>query len=462
MQKHKKEHIYIIGIAGKGLNSIAEFCVSKGYKVSGSDQRECAETIALEQRGVKVFLNQDGSHISKKYTKIVYSSIIPLNHPERAKARALGIPEVSRAEFLKQITDTFVRISIAGSHGKSTTSALVSLALRSQTGAVNSITGAFIKEFNSYQTSGDSPYCVLEACEYSKSFLHIPGDYTIITSLEKSHMEYFGTEESMNNAFKEFILKHKPTATIIINGDAPTLRQIATIHTGKVITCGFNMTNDYVISDVVFDQEGSTFSLYKNNICIEKDVRIKIPGGYNMNNVALSLALLHSMNYSTEEYREVLQNFTGVGRRFELVQKEKTVFIDDFAHHPTQVRNLLTSIKQFFPHKKIFAIFEPRQYHLFKTFLKEYGASFKWADEVYITDIVPALGDTPEDISKLSTQDVIDNVKLYSKPKQVWYARNYEEIVESLNLKDLSDVVIATIGAGPIYKVRDLLVNKVQ
>jgi UDP-N-acetylmuramate--alanine ligase len=462
MKNNQKEHIYIIGIGGKGLNSIAEFCVSKGYKVSGSDQKESPETSALQNRGVVIYTNQDGSHISKKYTTIVYSSIISENHPERAKARALGIPQISRAEFLKHITDTFVRISVAGSHGKSTTSALVSLALKTESGSVNAITGAFIKEFNSYQTSEDSPYCVLEACEYSKSFLHIPGDYTIITSLEKSHMEYFGTEESMNNAFKEFISKHKSSSTIIINGDTPTLRQISLNHSGQVITCGFNSTNDYVISDVIFDQEGSTFSLYKNNICVEKEIRIKIPGGYNMMNVALSFVLLHSMKYSTHKYKKIVQDFTGVGRRFELIQKAKTIFIDDFAHHPTQVRNLLTSIKQFFPHKKIFAIFEPRQYHLFKTFLKEYGASFKWADEVYITDIVPALGDTPEDISKLSTQDVIHNVKLYSKPKQVWYARNYEEIVDSLNLKDLSNVVIATIGAGPIYKVRDLLVNKVQ
>jgi UDP-N-acetylmuramate--alanine ligase len=462
MKKIQKEHIYIIGIAGKGLNSIAEFCVSKGYKVSGSDQRESPETLALQKRGVSLFLNQDGSHISKKYTKVIYSSIIPEHHPERVRARKLNIPELSRVEFLKYITGEYIRVSIAGSHGKSTTSALTSLAFESEVGSVNAITGAFIKEFNSYQKSGTSPYCVLEACEYSKSFLHIPGDYTIITSLEKSHMEYFGTEESMNNAFKEFILKHKSSATIIINGDTPVLRQISSIHTGRVITCGFNLANDYVISDISFDQDGSTFSLYKDTVCIEKDIRIKIPGGYNMSNVAFTFVLLHVMNYQTKKYRKIVQNFTGVGRRFELIQKEKTVFIDDFAHHPTQVRNLLTSIKQFFPQKKIFAVFEPRQYHLFKTFLKEYGASFKWADEVYITDIVPALGDTQEDISSLSTQDVIDNVRLYSKPKQVRYARNYEEIVDSLRLKDLSDVVVATIGAGPIYRVRDLLVNKVQ
>jgi UDP-N-acetylmuramate--alanine ligase len=126
------------------------------------------------------------------------------------------------------------------------------------------------------------------------------------------------------------------------------------------------------------------------------------------------------------------------------------------------VKNLLSSIKQFFPHKKILAVFEPRQYHLFKTFLKEYGGAFKWAEEVYVTDIVPALGDTAADIASLSTEDVITSVKTYSKPKQVWYAQSYQQIADRLSLQDLSNCVIATIGAGPIFKVRDLLLNSVK
>lgn len=462
MKTYQKEHVYIIGIGGKGLNGIAEFCLSKGYIVSGSDRGESPEVASLRSKGVDVYFEQDGTHISQKYDMVIYSSIIPENHPERIQARELGIPELSRAEFLNILTENFIRISVAGSHGKSTTSALASLALKSESGSINAITGAFIKEFGSYQKSENSSYCVLEACEYGRSFLHIPGDYTIITSLEKSHMEFFGTENSMNDAFGEFVLKHKTGSTFIINGDNPTLRSIVSSHPGTVITCGFNQSNDYVLSNLSFAQDSSMFSIFKDGQCIEKDIQIKIPGGYNMQNAAFVFVLLHQMKYSTDNYRKVLKEFTGVGRRFELFQKDQTVFVDDFAHHPTQVKNLLTSIKQFFPYKKIFAIFEPRQYHLFKTFLKEYGASFKWADEVYITDIVPALGDTEDDISGLSTHDVIQSVKQYSKPGQVWYARSYEDVVDRLSLKDLTDVVVATIGAGQVYKVRDLLVNKVQ
>lgn len=462
MDKKQKKHVYIIGIGGKGLNSIAEFCAFKGYVVSGSDSKDSKEVKNLIKKGINVYLNQDGEYINNTYDYVIYSSIINESHPERLKASELGIIQMSRAEFLKYITEDFIRISIAGSHGKSTTSALSTLALMSEGENINAITGAFIKELASYQSSGDSKYCVLEACEYAKSFLHIPGDYTLITSLEKSHMEYFGNEESMDSAYMEFISKHKKSSTFIINGDVPKLRTICNTHPGKLLTCGFNQSNDFVLKDINLGEEYSSFSIYKNTECVEKDINIKIPGTYNMLNVALVFVLLHTLGYSTSEFRKTLNTFSGVGRRFELQTNKNTTFIDDFAHHPTQVKNLLSSIKQIFPNKKILAIFEPRQFHLFKTFLKEYGAAFKWAEEVYMTDIVPALGDTESDIVSLSTQDIIASVEIYSKPKEVWYMKSYQEIVDKLNKRDLSESVVATIGAGPIFRVRDLLINSVK
>lgn len=462
MKNKDIKHVYIIGIGGKGLNSIAEFCMSKGYKVSGSDLKESPETVSLIQKGVQVYFDQTGRYIDSDIDLVVYSSVIKQTHPEIEKAKQLQISTFSRAEFLGKLTNSYERISVAGSHGKSTTSALVTLALKSEKGGVNAITGAHIKELDSYQVSSTSSICVLEACEYSKSFLYIPGDYTIITSLEKSHMEFFKTEEKMNEAFKEFISTHKTDAVLIVNGDISKLREICSIHPGKIITCGFNSANDYVIKNIKLENNFSIFSIFKDGICIEKDVSIKIPGSYNILNVSLVFALLYEKQIGTSQFRKILNTFNGVGRRFEIEQYKNTIFVDDFAHHPTQVKNLFKSLKQFFPDRKIYAIFEPRQYHLIKTFLKEYGKSFSLADEVCITDIVPALGDTKKDIENLSTSDVIDSVQRYSRPQKVWYAQSYQEIVEKLNVKDLTDTVIATIGAGSIFKVRDLLVNKVQ
>lgn len=462
MYNKKARKIYIIGIGGKGLNSIAQFCHSKGFEVSGSDIRISPETSSLECIGIPIRYEQLADNITSHIDTVVYSSIIPDTHPELVRARELGIQALERAVFLGQLTKDYVRISVAGSHGKSTTSALATLALRSQTGAVNAITGAYIKELESYQSTGDSRYCVLEACEYSKSFMHIPGDCTIITSLEKSHMEYFKNEENMNHAFVDFIEAHAPGSLLIIHGDNPVLRQISSYHAGTVVTCGFNSSNDYVVRDVCLDTSGSTFSLYRGNTLVYENIYIKIPGMYNILNVAYVLVLLHTLGHGIEEFRTVLHTFNGVGRRFEIIEHNDTVFVDDFAHHPSQVKNFLIGLKQFFPHKQIYAVFEPRQYHLIKTFLKEYGQAFQLADRVYITDLVRALGDTLEDIESVSADDIVTSVKQYSKPQEVAYISSYEEAVSRLKAIDLHNTVVATIGAGGVFKVRDLLINGVQ
>ena len=462
MTENDNKSVYIIGIGGKGLNSIAEFCISKGYGVSGSDIKPSPEVDALRRIGVRVNLEQCADNITEQIGTVVYSSIIRDDHLELARARELSIPTMSRAQFLAQITNEYVRISVAGSHGKSTTSALATLALRSQTGSANAITGAYIKELGSYQSSGDCEYCVLEACEYGKSFLHIPGDYTIITSLEKSHMEYFGSEECMNDAFAQFITCHKPGTTLILNGDSHVLRELASVHPGKVITCGFNSSNDFVIKDVRLLDGGSVFSVYKGDECLWSDIHIRMPGTYNILNATYVLILLRELGLGTKEFEGVLADFTGVGRRFEITKDNDAVFVDDFAHHPTQVSNLLKGLRQFFPDKDIVAVFEPRQFHLIKTFLKEYGKAFSLAREVFVTDVVPALGDTAQDIESLSADDVVRSVATYSKPERVTHVGSYEEIVSALGLRDLSRTVVATIGAGNVFRVRGLLVNRVQ
>lgn len=462
MKEKENKCVYIVGIGGKGLNSIAEFCVSKGYDVSGSDVKPSPEVDALRRLGIHINLEQVADNVTDRIGTLVYSSIVRGDHPEVERARDLGIRTLSRAEFLSEITSEFVRVSVAGSHGKSTTSALATLALRAQIGSANAITGAYIKELGSYQSSGDCEYCVLEACEYGKSFLHIPGDYTIITSLEKSHMEYFGSEENMNAAFAEFISRHKSGSTLILNGDSHVLRALASAHTGRVITCGLNLSCDYVVRDARLLGGGSVFSVYRGNECVWRDVRIRIPGTYNMLNAAFVLVLMRELGLETGEFERALAEFTGVGRRFEITRDRQAVFVDDFAHHPTQVSNLLKGLKQFFPDKDIVAVFEPRQFHLIRTFLKEYGKAFSLAREVFVTDVVPALGDTARDIGSLSADDVVRSVATYSKPERVIYARSYEEIAGALGLRDLSRTVVATIGAGNVFRVRDLLVNRVQ
>lgn len=455
----QKPHVHFIGIGGKGLYGIARILRKEGWRVSGSDSNKQEE---LRKMGIEVFQGHKESHLNRNVDLVVYSSVIKPNNPEIQEAQQNNIPTIKRSVFLAYLMKKYTTsISIVGSHGKSTTTALIGLILGQAGKQPTVFGGAHIKEKGSYEIHGSKDFCVVEACEYDRSFHDLVPDISIMTSLEKSHMEYYKTERNMNNAFREYVTKHSKDACIIANGDCLRLREILKNFSCKVIFYGFNLCNDYVIKKVVIGCEESKFSVYKGSKEIATNIPARIPGTYNMLNIAATSALLDHLRIPQENIGKVTDSFTGVGRRFEIIELDTNeTFIDDFAHHPTQVKNLCESIKQRFPKKKVCTVFQPRQYHLIETFLTEYGAAFRGVDEVIVTDIVPALGDTKEDIAKLDPYDVIFSIQKNAGIGNVHHISDVSKIVSFLQKKDLSTYVVVTIGAGDIYKVRDMFIKR--
>jgi len=447
--------IFFIGIGGKGLNGIAKICLEKKYQVCGVDKKKSPETVDLYKNGAQIFYEHKETNVKSDTDIVVYSSIINEECPEIIAAKKMGIRIIKRAEFLKELTVKDFRISISGSHGKSTTTALLGLSMINSGIDPTIFGGAYTKELSGYNHLGKSIYSVVEACEYDRSFFHLIGDATIITSIEKSHMEYYKDEDDMVGAFKEFVDLHPENSIIVANGDDIKIRQVTANSECHVVYFGFNESNDYVIKDLVKDKNSSTFSVYNSGQKIITDLKINIPGDYNILNFASCVAFCDVLDIPIFGIRETAKYFSGVGRRFE-VHKAKTgqIFIDDFAHHPTQVKNLYKGIKQFYPDKKTYAVFEPRQYNLMNSFAKEYGSAFKGFDEVILTDIVPALGDTDNDIKSINSKDIAESIERYSQTK-VHLIKTYSEISNYLKQKTRSGNVITTIGAGDIYKVRE-------
>jgi UDP-N-acetylmuramate--alanine ligase len=460
----KMNNIFIIGIGGKGLNGMAQMCLEKGLLVSGVDVKRTLETEALEKIGANIFYEHSVENLNDSFDAVIYSSIIKEDCPEIMRARKLKIPIMKRSEFLKELTKNTFRISIAGSHGKSTTTAITGLSLLSSGQNPDLYCGAFVKELGSYNRSGAGKISVIEACEYDRSFFDLIGDATIITSLEKSHLEYYKDEAEMLIAFRTFVQKHSDDAPIIVNGDDLNIRRLIVPYQNskKVITYGFNSSNDYLIKDLSLGNTETVFSVYKGQHLIVKNLAIKIPGLYNVLNFTALVALFNELSFNFSGIGQVAKNFRGVGRRFDISKTpDGKIFVDDFAHHPTQVRNLFYSLRQFYPDHKICAVFQPRQFNLIKNFIREYGQSFKLADEVILTDIVPALGDTSADIASLRSEDVVNSIKCYSGKTAKIYNK-FEEIVDYLKLSLKNNTIIATIGAGDIYKIKDLYVKKLK
>lgn len=454
-------HIYFIGIGGKGNNGIAKYCMKREWKVSGSDLSFSPEILELRKYGAKIFQTHHYSNIDRDIDLVVCSSIISKDNPEILAACKLGIPILKRSEFLGEIMRQYnTRISVCGSHGKSTTTALCGMALSYSDLDPTVFGGAFSNEFSGYERFGRGNYVVSEACEYAESFYDLIADISVITSIERSHMEYYKTEGRMFDAFKKFISMHSRDAVIIANGDDSNIQMCLPFSKATVETFGFNSYNSYVIKNVRYLQNGSLFDLFYKDVAIARNIRTMIPGNYNIYNFAAISVLMHVLNLSLSPIYEIGRNFTGVSRRFEISPvNSNLIFVDDFCHHPTQVKYLFEGIKQFFPNKKVCAVFQPRQFHLMKTFIKEYGESFKVADSVIVTDILPALGDTEEDKKKISSPDIIDSIKKYSNKDKVFYISKFEEIVRQIKDSFKGSWVVATIGAGDIYKVRDMYSN---
>jgi UDP-N-acetylmuramate--alanine ligase len=458
------KNIFIIGIGGKGLNGIAQICLEKGMRVSGVDIKKTTETEALEKAGAEIFYEHSSENIYGNFDAVIYSSIIKEDCPEIIAARQMKIPILKRSEFLKNLTKNTFRISVAGSHGKSTTTAITGLSLIHSGNNPDIYCGAFIKELGSYNRVGSGQISVIESCEYDRSFFDLIGDATIITSLEKSHLEYYKDEAEMLMAFRTFVQKHSDFAPIIVNGDDINIRKIIVPYQNskKIITYGFNSSNDYLIKNISLENDKTIFSVYKGKHIVIKDLSIKIPGLYNVLNFTALVALFNEFSFNFKGLGQVAENFLGIGRRFEISKTpDGKIFIDDFAHHPTQVRNLFYGLKQFYPNHKICAVFQPRQYNLIKNFIREYGQSFKLADEVILTDIVPALGDTEKDINSLKSSDVVNSIKCYSGKSPRVYNK-FEEIVKYLRKSIRENTIIATIGAGDIYKIKDLYVKNLK
>lgn len=470
-----KKKIFFIGIGGKGLNGIAQICLEKNYQVSGFDKNRTPETQALINKGANIFYHSSKDNLDSDTDFVVRTSIVN-NSPEIEKARKLGIPILKRSEFLKILIKNSFKISIAGSHGKSTTTAILGLSMINSNLEPDIYGGAFLKELNSYNYLGQADknpnlqkvsekyikknqrISITEACEYDKSFLDLIGDISIITRMEKSHMEYYKTEELMIDAFRDFFEMHNKKSKIILNGDDQNLMNLYSRTKAEIITFGTGELNDYQILNLKLNKEYTEFSLIKNakeTKFLIKDLRIKIPGKYNVMNFAACIALYDQLNISFDGIFKTAENFTGVGRRFEIIKDSKQItLVDDFAHHPTQVKNLIDSLRQFYPGKKICAVFQPRQFNLIKNFLIEYGESFKDSDDVIITDILPALGDSEKDKKSLKIKDLINVIELYSQ-KKVVYENNIQEIGKLIKNKYNQNTVVATIGAGDIYKLRD-------
>ena len=443
LSKYRK--IHCIGIGGIGLSAIAEILLSRGYNVSGSDRKEYEITDRLRQTGAVIYLEHVAENVENA-DLVVYSAAIAEDNPEMVRAKQLGIPTASRAEILGLLMDEYPNsIAISGTHGKTTTTSMVSVVLEKNKLEPTILVGGYLSEIDGNYKVGKGSFFVTEACEYRDSFLNL--------------RPYFKDIEHIVKSFDRFSKNIKSGGNIIAYDANPFINRIIKDIEGA-ITYGYNPSCTYAISDVKFDINGMpSFNIsYRGEP--QGTMELSVPGEHNILNATAAFACCHQLGVSSEDIIRVLKLYTGTKRRFDIIGKAKDniTIIDDYAHHPTEIKATL-SAAQNLKHNRIWCLFQPHTYTRTLALFDDFIDSFKGADKLILTDIYAA---REKDIYNISSDKLTERIKIAHPEIEAVYIKDFDEIATKVLEEAESDDLVITMGAGDIYKVGQIILEKGQ
>jgi len=454
--------IFFIGIGGISMSGLAEILIDKGFQVSGSDQKSSDVTNKFEEKGIKVHIGHNEKNVHGA-DLVVYTAAVKENNPERQEAKRLGITSIERAVLLGEIMRRYpLSIAVSGTHGKTTTTSMVS-SIMLEAGKNPTIhVGGVLDAIGGNTYIGSSDYFIAEACEYVESFLHLKPYLALILNIELDHVDYFRDIEHIKSSFEKFINLVDKDGYVVGCIDDPNTREllskeIAKNNPRKIITYGLNSKDAYYTAkDLAYDDNGfPSFTLVKNNEEIAKIV-LCVPGIHNVNNALGAIATCDVFGCSIESIKEGLLNFGGTHKRFELKGvKNGVTIIDDYAHHPSEIKATLKAARNSNNINRIWSVFQPHTYSRTKAFLEDFSNAFGDADKVIVTDIYAA---REPDLGEIHSTALEKRLK--ENGKDAIYISSFTEICEYLLKNTKPGDMVITMGAGDICKVGEIFLDK--
>ncbi len=439
----KINKVYLSGIGGIGLSSLAYYFLQLEKKVLGSDLQKSVVTKKLEDKGVLINYKQKASNITPDIDLLVYSSALPLDHLELVKARKLKIPVLSYFEFLGFLSKKHKTIAIAGTNGKTTTTAMLGLIMEKAGLDPTVIVGSLVPQWGSNFRFGKSDWLVVEACEWQAHMLEINPQMIVLTNVAEDHLDYFKDLADIKKHFQEFINKLPADGILFKNADDKNSTKLN--FAGKQEQFGTAIKADYRFSKIKLVEQKQKFSV--ENEKKKMDFVLAIPGLYNIYNASAAIAVAKTIGINEHQIWNALNEFNSTWRRFERVGRWKNnLVISDYAHHPDAIAGLLKAAHDFYPDKKIIAIFQPHHHNRTKTLLNEFAQSLSLADQSLIADIYQVRGREDSMHDQVSSQDL---VKLIPKDKVI-YTPKFVDIKKTLRQINPVDSVLIFIGAGDI------------
>ncbi len=455
----KYKHIHCIGIGGIGLSAVAEILASKGYAVSGSDMKLSETTAHLASKGITVYEGHAAENI-KGADLIIYSAAVSPENPEITAAKAANIDTATRAEALGALMAGYeMSIAVSGTHGKTTTTSMVSLILERAGTDPTILVGGNLTELNGNARVGNSGYFVTEACEYKDSFLSLRPRMEILLNIDSDHLDYFKDIDHIVNSFDKFAhLVPDDTGIIVAYEANPFVANIIENVNKRVVTFGFTQHSDFCARNISFDPNGMpVFDVFHDRSKLAH-IQLSVPGEHNIANALASFAACRTLGIDAEIITDVLRDFRGTQRRFDIlgVTSNNVKIIDDYAHHPTEIKATLRAAVAI-PHNRIWCVFQPHTYTRTLALFDEFTESFGDADVLILAEIYAA---REKNIYKISSKELANEIKKKQPGREAYYFPRFEEIADFVSNNAQPGDMVITMGAGDVYKVAELLLDK--
>lgn len=435
------QSVYLIGIGGIGMSALARYFAGHGKVVGGYDRTSTELTKELEQSGISVHYQDDVASISSAFqdaqtTLVIYTPAVPKTHSELSHFITNGYSVLKRSEVLGELSRAYTTIAVAGTHGKTTTSSIIAHLLKSSSKDCSAFLGGISSNYNTnLLVSTSSNLMVVEADEFDRSFLTLSPDLAIITSVDADHLDIYGSADEMLKSFHDFTNQISDDGALIYRYGLPF------DGSGKrKYTYSLSEKSDYSTSNVKIASGKYVFDVQSPSGTIE-NLTFGMPGLHNLENAIAAFAVVDQIGLSEAEIRSGLESYKGVKRRFDVhINTEKVVYIDDYAHHPTEISACLNSVRELFPGRKVKGIFQPHLYSRTKDHMNDFAQSLSELDEVSLLDIYPA---REEPIEGISSSVLLDRIKSDTKNLVT-----KEAAVNSISTNNID--VLVTMGAGDI------------
>lgn len=452
----KPVHVHFIGIGGISMSALAELLLTAGFTVSGSDSQESDLTRGLAAKGARIFYGQSADNIVPGIALAVYTAAIHEDNEEFARVRECGIPMMSRAELWGQIMDHYGEsVGISGSHGKTTTTSMLSQILIGAGVDPTINVGGILPLIGGNLRIGSSDTFLLEACEYTNSFLNFHPKYSVILNVEAEHLDFFKNEDNVRLAFQKFAAGTRPHGATVINGEIRDWKALVKDQPQQIITYGFDSSFDFYAENLSYNSTACAQFTAMHQGKALFDVQLKVPGRHMVSNALAAIAVCTAMGIEPGTIARGLSAYSGVDRRFQTKGcVDGVTIVDDYAHHPTEIRATLSAAAGY-PHKRLVLVFQPHTYSRTKAFLQEFADVLAAADLIVLADIYAA---REQNIYGVSSKDIA--TLLREKGKEAYYFPSFEEIEKFLLKKCMNGDLLITMGAGNVVEIGDALLGR--